>query len=276
MSAIVRLVAWLLAVALVALPVVALLNGWWGSERWPLSRLRVSGTFERVEPVQLQAALAPHARRGFFAVDLAAAKRSIEALPWVERADVRKRWPDVLDVRIAEHRPVARWGAGRLLSDRGRLFPARGDTVPAGLPRLDGPDARVPEVVALYNESRALFATLGVQVRRVSLDARGSWTLELDNGADVVVGRTDARARLARFARLMPQLLDRRMQPLARADLRYTNGFALVWGEKPGLGIRESGLGTARQPRINDGPRASVLPLSRISNPQSQIPALHT
>lgn len=230
MTALVRLLGWLLAIALVALPVVALLNGWWGSERWPLSRLRVAGTFQRVEPAQLQAALKPHAQRGFFAVDLSAAQRSLEALPWVERAEVRKRWPDVLDVRITEHRPIARWGATRLLSDRGRLFPARGAGVPAGLPLLDGPDARVPEVVALYNESRALFSMLGVQVRSVVLDPRGSWTLELDSGADVVVGRTDARARLSRFARLMPQLLDRRMQPLARADLRYTNGFALTWG----------------------------------------------
>lgn len=279
MSAIVRLVAWLLALALVALPVVALLNGWWGSERWPLSRLRVSGTFERVEPAQLQAALAPHARRGFFAVDLVAARRSLETLPWVERAEVRKRWPDVLDVRVTEHRPIARWGSERLLSDRGRLFPARGGAVPAGLPRLSGPDARVPEVVALYNESRALFATLGVQVRSVALDARGSWTLELDNGADVVIGRTDARARLARFARLMPQLLDRRMQPLARADLRYTNGFALVWAAQ-GAGSREQGGAPALRPAPTSPgvtPRITYSPQFRCSLlPAPCFPRTHT
>jgi len=35
--------------------------------------------------------------------------------------------------------------------------------------------------------------------------------------------------RLTRFARLLPQLLSQKQLPLVRADLRYTNGFALSW-----------------------------------------------
>jgi hypothetical protein len=34
---------------------------------------------------------------------------------------------------------------------------------------------------------------------------------------------------LSRFARLLPQLLTQDARPLERADLRYTNGFALSW-----------------------------------------------
>ena len=55
----------------------------------------------------------------------------------------------------------------------------------------------------------------------------------MDNGAVVVVGRTEARARLARFVRLLPQLLTQNTQQLALADLRYTNGFALTWKPVP-------------------------------------------
>ena len=40
MTALLRLIGWLLAIALVAMPVVALINGWWGSERWPLTQVR--------------------------------------------------------------------------------------------------------------------------------------------------------------------------------------------------------------------------------------------
>ena len=39
--------------------------------------------------------------------------------------------------------------------------------------------------------------------------------------------------RIARFARLMPQLLAQQAQRLVRADLRYTNGFALSWAPVP-------------------------------------------
>jgi cell division protein FtsQ len=232
-NAMLRLLGWLLAVALVALPVVAVLNGWIGVERWPLTKLRATGEFDRVDTARLRATLLPYAQRGFFAVDLEAAQAAVSKLPWVERAEVRKRWPDVLEVYVTEHRPFARWGSDRLLSEQGRLFAAENVDVPAGLPQLGGPVTRIGDVVALYNDAAALFAPTGTPVRAVELDPRGSWTLALDNGTQVVVGRTEARARLGRFVRLMPQLLAQPTQRLVRADLRYTNGFALTWQPVP-------------------------------------------
>jgi len=234
-SALLRIVAWVLAVALVALPVVAVLNGF-GAERWPLRTLRINDGLQRVDVAKLRATVLPHAQRGFFAVRLEDAQAAVAKLPWVERAEVRKRWPDILEVRVVEHRPFARWGDDRLLSERGRLFPVAGVSVPGNLPRFEGPEARVEEVVALYNEARVMFASSGNDVRALALDRRGSWSLSLGRTAadatNVVVGRSDARPRLARFARMLPQLQSQQAdRVLARADLRYTNGFALTWGE---------------------------------------------
>lgn len=242
MTALLRLLTWLIALALVALPVVAVLNGWIGAEQWPLRRLRVTGEFEHVSEAQLRATLVPYARRGFFAVPLDRAQAAVARLPWVARAEVRKRWPDVLEVIVDEHEPFARWGEDRVLSTEGRLFdPGRG-RMPANLPRFDGPDARVRDVVAVYNESRALFAPIGLRVREVRLDKRGSWSLALHTGTQVVLGRSEVRPRLARFTRLLPRLLAGG-QRLERADLRYTNGFALAW--RPETRNGESGAGKA-------------------------------
>ncbi|GAB1408483.1 cell division protein FtsQ/DivIB [Thermomonas brevis] len=230
MSAMLRLLAWVLAVALVALPVVALVNGWIGGDRWPLRTLRLQGELKQVDRAGVQAAVLPHAGRGFFAVELDEIQKAVSALPWVEHAEVRKQWPDVLEVRIDEHRPVAHWGEGRLLSEAGRVFPAAGLRVPAGLPRLDGPDARASEVMALYEEARNRLPG----VRGVTLDRRGSWSIQLGNGTQVVLGRSDPSARLARFAPLLPRLVAQRpRQALVRADLRYTNGFSLTWADLP-------------------------------------------
>ncbi|BCT91769.1 cell division protein FtsQ [Lysobacter helvus] len=233
MNALLRILAWTFAVALVVLPVVAVLNGWIAAERWPLRTLRVQGSLHNVDEQLLRATVLPYARRGFFAVRLEDAQAAVARLPWVERAEVRKHWPDILEVHVVEHRPFARWGDDRLLSEHGRLFPVRGIHVPASLPQLGGPEARVPEVVALYNESRALFASTGNDVRALKLDARGSWSLVLSDGTEVIVGRSDARPRIGRFARLLPQLINQPQRVLRRADLRYTNGFALQWATAP-------------------------------------------
>lgn len=224
---------WLLALVVVALPVVAAVNGWIGRDAWPLRTLRVVGQVSPAHDEALRRTVLPYARGGFFAMDLEAAQAAVRNLPWVADAVVRKRWPDVLEVQVEEHRPFARWGKAQLLSVAGRLYPAAGMPVPAGLPQLDGPPQRVPEVVALYNRAGALFGRDGLRVTALGVDARGSWSLALDNGAEVVVGRTDAERRIGRFARLLPQLQAERGAALARADLRYANGFALRWQALP-------------------------------------------
>jgi cell division protein FtsQ len=230
MNALLRLCAWLLAIGLVALPVVAVLNGWVGAERWPLSTLRVNGEFKRVPAEQLREAVLPYAQSGFFAVKLQDAQDAVERLPWVQAAKVSKHWPDVLQIDVVEHKPFARWGEDRLLSEQGELFAVPRGLEDVPLPELDGPDTQTAEVVALYNESRALFAPVGMDVQRLAMDPRGSWSLALDNGIEVVIGRTDARSRLQRFVRVLPQLANQDM-PIERADLRYTNGFTLSWGK---------------------------------------------
>src|SRR5690606_41294523 len=59
---------------------------------------------------------------------------------------------------------------------------------------LSGAEARVPEVVSLYNESREMFAPGGFAVARLALDSRDSWSLTLDNGVEVVVGSQDRKS----------------------------------------------------------------------------------
>ena len=231
MSAFARIFGLVLAMALIALPVIALMNGWIGAERFPLTRLRVASDARNVDDAQLRQVLAPYARRGFFAVRLDEAQAALERLPWVDRAEVGKKWPDVLEVRIREHRPFALWDDDQLLSVNGRIYPrsAMGAALPRGLPQLGGDPRRVAEVVAFYNQSRELFAPGGIAVRALRRDARGSWTMTLGTGTEVVVGRQDAEARTRRFAGLLPRLLAQRGQALLRADLRYANGFALRW-----------------------------------------------
>src|SRR4029453_17829113 len=97
-NALLRIAGWILAVALVVLPVVAVLNGWVGAGHWPLTRLQATGEFHRVDGVLLRQTLLPYAQRGFFAVDLESAQDAVARLPWVETAEVRKRWPEVLEV----------------------------------------------------------------------------------------------------------------------------------------------------------------------------------
>jgi len=228
MNAILRIAAWIIAVTLVTLPVVAVLNGWIGGSRWPMRHLAVTGEFHLVSDAQVRDAVLPAVHDGFFAVHLDQVRDAVKKLPWVRRVDVRKRWPDRLEVSVSEYRPLARWGEKQMLSENGELFPAP-VTAMTSLPMFAGPPDRRGDLITLYSDAKPLFLGSGLHVTQVGLSARGSWNLRLSDGMEIEVGRNDPELRLQRFARLLPRLRSRDPRVLVRADLRYTNGFALTW-----------------------------------------------
>jgi cell division protein FtsQ len=228
----VRLVAWCLAIALVVLPIVGVLRGWFAAGRWPVTQLTVQAEFKHVSAEQVRAVVLPHLGKGFFALDLDAVQQAVSALPWVDSAQARKRWPDTLLLRIYERRPFARWNENQLISRQGRIFDAPGAASLTALPDLRGPAARMPEVVGFYAQALKAFAGTGLTIHGVVLTDRGSWSLTTVDGAQIVVGdRDQAGARLRRFLDVYPQLIAGHSDRFAYADLRYTNGFAVRWPE---------------------------------------------
>jgi cell division protein FtsQ len=224
-----KLAAWLAALALVALPIIGVMQGWFASDRWPFKQLRVDAAFERVNVDQIRSAAAPHLAVGFFAVDLRAVQRAVESVPWVERAEVRKHWPDLLEIRVLERTAAAAWGADRLVSSTGDLFAVPGNTMPQGLPQLTGPDSRAAEVLAFFGDITRRMTDRPFKPQALALSGRGSWTLTFDTGAVVVIGREEPQERLQRFLDALGRTDSALGAELARADLRYANGFAIRW-----------------------------------------------
>jgi cell division protein FtsQ len=73
-------------------------------------------------------------------------------------------------------------------------------------------------------------APLAVRVEQLTLSGRGSWQATLDSGAVVELGRgsdDEVIARAGRFVVTLPQVTGRYQRPLAYADLRHTDGYAV-------------------------------------------------
>ena len=224
-----RLAAWIIAITLVALPVVGVLEGWFASSRWPVRQLEVHATFQHVSASQIRAAVTPELGRGFFAINLDQVRDALAKLPWVASVAVSKHWPDRLDITLREIQPVARWNAAQLLDKDGHVFAVPDPAIANGLPQLSGPDDRAADVLAFYRAAQADFARSALQVAGATLSARGSWSVALANGGRIVVGNDQPDARLARFVASLPVLLQGRDSGFVYADLRYSNGFAVRW-----------------------------------------------
>ena len=225
-----RSAAWLVAVALVVLPVVGLVRGWFASDRWPIRYLKVEAPYRHVSADQIRSVVEPYLHKGFFATRLDRVRQAVIALPWVATAEARKVWPDTLDLRVQERQPVAHWNGDELIGRDGRVFQPRDAAKLAGLPELSGPGDREPDVLAFYQRVRVQFAAIGLKVDGVDLSGRDSWRLHLGNGAELVIGNVDPEQRLKRFLATYPRLVqDGGGKNFSHVDLRYANGFAVRW-----------------------------------------------
>jgi cell division protein FtsQ len=211
------------------------------SPAFTLGQIEFGGELTRHDAAALRAHALPRLHKNFFALDLAQARAVFEELPWVRRAEVQRVWPDRLRVTIEEHRAAALWegsaeagsaaGLERLVNTFGELFEANPGEVDADLlPVLTGPAEGVAQALALHARLQQVFAPLPAQVMRLERSARGSWRVELDNGARIELGRGDEAAlaaRTERFVRTLPEVTARFQAPLAAADLRHPDGYAV-------------------------------------------------
>jgi cell division protein FtsQ len=240
------LAALVLAVALAVLVALALNR--------PLKRVTVDGAFRRVPALEVERAVRAHLNGGFVTVDLPALRRAVEAIPWVDRARVQRRWPDGLYVQVTEQLAAARWGASSLINARGEVFAVDARHVPPELPRLDGPPGSESQVAELYFQLYPRLLETGLRAAALRLSERGAWELELANGVVVRFGRRQLSERVERFLAAGASLVASRGNDIAALDLRYSNGFAVVWrtASAPAATHQASAPPSAQEPN-NDG-----------------------
>jgi cell division protein FtsQ len=183
---------------------------------------------------ELRSTVVRQLKGNFFTIDLEEARLAFETMPWVHAASVRRQWPNGLIVTLEEHTPIGTWGdKGDLLSSRGVAF--MGNMAEAEeygrLTAFNGPTGTEKLVAERYEELRRWLAPVKLQPVALSLSERLSWSVELDGGMILALGRDDAAGavqdRLNRFLSVYPQLLARLGDRIESVDLRYPHGMAI-------------------------------------------------
>jgi cell division protein FtsQ len=176
----------------------------------------------------------PRIKGNFFTADLDAVRSAFESVPWVRKAMVRREWPNRLVVTLEEHRTLGTWGEdGSLLSVKGEVFTANLAEAEEDGPLLafEGPAGSEKDVVARYRDFKSWLLPLSLKPAAVQLSSRYAWSVKMDNGMTLDLGREQdkntLRERIERLVSVYPQLLARLSGPIENVDMRYPNGMAL-------------------------------------------------
>ncbi len=201
---------------------------------FPLREVVVTHELREVRRSEVEQSLDGRLRGNFFSVNLENLRQSLEQLPWVRHAEVRRQWPSRIEVTIEEHMPVAFWGnaTGQLVNSYGEVFSAALSVEPVvSMPILIGPLGLAPEMLEYYEQAGEVLKPLGRFPATLTVSPRLALQLRLDDGMVVELGRqqakTPVRERLERFVEYYPSVLAAARQRPSVVDMRYPNGFAL-------------------------------------------------
>lgn len=163
----------------------------------------------------------------FFYVNVHEAKRAAERMNWVRHARIDRIPPAAIKITIEEHEPVARWiregyQAG-LISARGEVFQA---AFQGELPEFDGDIDKLNIMLEQYRIFNSSLKPLRLKILRLQYSPRASWTMMLNNGIEVRLGKDNIHARMNRFVEIYPATLSQQAANLDYVDMRYPDAFA--------------------------------------------------
>ena len=142
-------------------------------------------------------------RTSLLFLDVDAARRALEATPWIAQATVRKLYPGQLDIVIEERQAFALWQSGGKLSviaADGTVLGPHGERKVPPLPQVVGPGAapKAREILALVEQ----YPTIKEQFRAAIRVADRRWNLRLKNGLDIRLPETETAQALDKLVAL--------------------------------------------------------------------------
>jgi cell division protein FtsQ len=197
-----------------------------------ISEVHLAGN-RRVPPESILAALGFEPGQSIFKADIHAARARLEKLDWVASADVKRRYPDDISVRIVEKLPFALWQspAGLFVVERnGNVITAKAGEEFRRLPLLVGDGgSNAADIVDAVAQHRVLAA----RVKAYQRVSQRRWNVILDDGVLVKLPENGWQTQLDALDHLIVDkgILERDVSEIdLRSPTQYF--FVLRSGEK--------------------------------------------
>ena len=201
------------------------------SDQIAVKKILINKSLQYVEKNDVDALLEQALEKNFFTLELKNVADSINELPWVKSAQIKKIWPDTVLLNIQEQAPLARWKEDQLISVSGVVFSPRDISEFDSLPLLLGKESQREGITAFYYHSQGILADNDLRVVRVHIESTFDWRVELDNGLLLILSAKQGIEKIEQFSRIYDAHILPKLMQISHVDLRYENGFVVSWQE---------------------------------------------
>lgn len=199
----------------------------------PINEIQVEGSFRYLSEGATREVVEQLVSGSFLDLDIELLKQELELNPWVDSVSVAREWPDKLVVKVIEQQPIARWGENAFLNMRGDIVRVEKAAKIEALPSFSGHDTYAKDIMQQYLSMGRWLAQSGLELNAISLDQTRSWTLTIDHGITVKLGRERLWEKLQFLLAAEKGELGDNLEKVKAIDMRYPGGFAVAWQDAP-------------------------------------------
>tara|TARA_B100000686_G_scaffold167768_1_gene175198 strand:+ start:2918 stop:3661 length:744 start_codon:yes stop_codon:yes gene_type:complete len=190
-----------------------------------LKEININGKeFKHINREQISKIINRNKFGNFFTVELDRIGSEFEELPWVRSANVRRHWPNSIEIELEEHIVLARRGSSELVNTYGEIFIA---TTNKKIPKFNGLEEGSQKVSQQYLVFSKLLKSIQKNIVQLDFSPRQAWRIHLEDGVVLELGREHMEDRLATYVAAHDHIVSQFKEKIIYVDLRYPNGFSV-------------------------------------------------
>jgi cell division protein FtsQ len=187
---------------------------------------------EFVSAKELEQYVKMSVKESFFSLDVQAASETLLTHPWVKNVKARKVWPNTLLVDVEEHQPWLNLNNKQLISKEGVVFEPQSVEGFSELPLLIGNYGDIEDLLSMYHFFTEQMPADEFRITKLSFHVYNGWTMWLENGIRLYLGKQHLSERLERFLSVLHEMKKQQRNQISYIDLRYPSGVAVGWKEQ--------------------------------------------
>lgn len=202
----------------------------------PVQVMRVESDLSEGQRTQVQAILSRERIGGVLSFDINGLRETLEGMGWARAIQIRRQWPNVVEITLLREHPIARWGQKHFVTASSEIV-SLPDTYPQ-LPLFEVELSDVSQTMRVYRLIDQMVGKSDLELRHLLQDARGEWQATFARGFTVKLGVDRLGERLSRFLSVYEKALIHRSHEIAYVDVRYSSGAAVRFvsaGDEPVL-----------------------------------------
>ena len=137
-------------------------------QKYPVTRLKLLGKLDYISPKEIELSFIDLLKNNLWSINVNTVKELVYANPWVNFVFVKKHWPDVLQVEVVQHNPIAVWNDKCFLTLTGKALYSTNEnsiaTKNLNLPKFYGSTGQENVLINTYVMLLEKLAPIGLQI----------------------------------------------------------------------------------------------------------------